>query len=118
MWIQYLFNFFKANFELFFETGTTVITILLIGNFINSKIQRKVILGIEEIISLRVDKANIVHNDDQVETSDTKDVKINDILLVKKGEKVPVDGVIIKGIAYLNGTSSNSPTIEADSSHG
>ncbi|WP_368486695.1 heavy metal translocating P-type ATPase [Spiroplasma sp. DGKH1] len=90
------------HYHLFFETAATIITILLIGNFVSNRIQKKVSQGIEQIVTLKADEANLVDKNKNIKVINTNDVQVNDHLLVRKGEKIPVDGVIIEGIGYLN----------------
>ncbi|GAA6237941.1 MAG: hypothetical protein SPLM_00660 [Spiroplasma phoeniceum] len=92
----------RTHYMLLFETAGTIITIILLGNLINTRVQRKVTMGIESIISLQVEHANRVGKNQTIDVINTKDVQVNDLLLIKKAEKIPVDGVVTKRIAYLN----------------
>lgn len=92
----------RSHYMLLFETAGTIITIMLLGNLINTRVQRKVTMGIESVISLQVEHANRIGKDQIIDVINTKDVQVNDLLLIKKGEKIPVDGIVTKGIAYLN----------------
>ena len=91
-----------SSYMLLFETAATIIMIMLLGNIINTNVQRKVAVGIERVITLQVDQANRVDADQRVVVINTKEVHVNDILLIKKGEKVPVDGIVHQGTGYLN----------------
>ncbi|KAF0851395.1 MAG: cation-translocating P-type ATPase [Spiroplasma poulsonii] len=91
-----------SSYMLLFETAGTIIMIMLLGNIINTNVQRKVTAGIESVITLQVDQANRVDPDQTLTVINTKDVQVDNILLIKKGEKVPVDGVVQQGTGYLN----------------
>lgn len=91
-----------SSYIILFETAGTIIMIMLLGSIINTSVQRKVTAGIESVITLQVDQANRVDLNQKVIIINTKNVKVNDILLIKKGEKVPVDGIVHEGIGYLN----------------
>lgn len=91
-----------SRYMLLFETAGTIIMIMLLGNIINASIQRKVTVGIERVMSLQVDYANRVSSNQIIEVIKTKEVNVDDILLIKKGEKAPVDGIVQAGIGYLN----------------
>ncbi|WP_368486811.1 heavy metal translocating P-type ATPase [Spiroplasma sp. DGKH1] len=91
------------HYHLFFETAAAIITILLIGDTINASVQHKVTSGMKDILSLQVMTANLVTNNYQtVKEVNIKDINIGDLLLVKKGDKIPVDGKVNQGVAYIN----------------
>ena len=91
------------HYHLFFETAAAIITILIIGDTINASIQHKVTLIMKDILSLQVMTANLVTNSYQtVKEVNIKDINIGVFLIVKKGEKIPVDGKVNQGIAYIN----------------
>ena len=60
--------------------------------------------SIKDLLTLKQDYANLKKRD-KLEKIAVEEIKINDILIVKKGEKVPVDGIIMDGNAYLNTSS-------------
>ncbi|WHQ36665.1 cation-translocating P-type ATPase [Spiroplasma sp. SV19] len=91
-----------SSYMLLFETAGTIIMIMLLGNIINTSVQRKVTAGIEGVITLQVEEANRVDVKQKVTVINTKEVNVGDILLIKKGEKIPVDGIIQQGTGYVN----------------
>lgn len=70
------------------------------GMFLEQKTANKTRSAIKELISLAPQKANRLF-DDKIENIDIDDVQLNDILIVKEGEKIPVDGIIVKGEGYF-----------------
>ena len=57
--------------------------------------------SITSLMDIRPDYANL-YKDGKVEKVDPKDVKVGDIILIKPGEKIPLDGVVIEGESFLN----------------
>ena len=57
--------------------------------------------NITKLMDIRSDYANLVV-DNEVKRVDPKEVKIDDIIVVKAGEKVPLDGIIIEGYSYVD----------------
>lgn len=89
----------------FFETCATIITLILIGNYIEKRSTRQTTSALTELLKIQKQKAHkiIIHDakEDQVET-DYRDLQIGDMLQVLHGESIPVDGIIIEGSASVN----------------
>ena len=76
--------------------GLMVATLYLLGKILEEKAVNKTRNSIHELLTLKQDYANLQVGDNLVEIS-VDDIKVGDILCVKKGEKVPVDGIVISG---------------------
>ncbi len=72
-----------------------------IGEFLQDKAVEKSKNSISELINLRPDSANVLVND-EITNKPPQDVKIGDIVVVKTGEKVPLDGIVIDGSASVD----------------
>ena len=81
--------------------GIMVITLYLIGKILEEKALNNTRKSIKNLINLKQEYANLKINN-KIETINVEDIKTNDILIVKKGEKIPVDGIITKGETKLN----------------
>ena len=81
---------------LFFETAATIITLVLLGNVLEKKSVKKTTSAIKDLTNLQNVNAKKYVNGEIIKTS-YHDLKINDILLVNTGDKVPIDGIIISG---------------------
>ena len=90
--------------------GMMVITLYTIGKILEEKAINNSRKSIKDLLDIKEPYANLKIKDklDQIKV---EDVKINDILVVKKGEKVPVDGVVVKGSTLLD---TSALTGEAD----
>ena len=86
---------------LFFETAATVITLVLLGNVLEKKSVKKTTSAIKDLTNLQNVNAKKYVNGEIIKTS-YHDLKINDILLVNTGDKVPIDGIIISGNASVD----------------
>ena len=109
-------NIFKANFEedtlmtiavvaAFFlgEYPESVMVILLfkIGEYLEERAIEKSNGNIEEIAKIKADKANL-YIGGEIKVVDVKELRVGDKILIKPGEKVPVDAIIIKGASDLD----------------
>ena len=81
--------------------GLMVITLYEIGKILEEKAVNNSRNSIKDLMNIKQDFANKVVGD-KTEVINVEDVKINDILIIKKGEKIPVDGVVIEGETKLN----------------
>lgn len=81
--------------------GLMVITLYEIGKILEEKAVNNSRNSIKDLMNIKQDFANKVV-DDKTKVINVEDVKINDMLIIKKGEKIPVDGIIIEGETKLN----------------
>jgi P-type Cu2+ transporter len=85
----------------FFWELATLILIMLLGHWIEMKSVAGASRELELLVQLMPDDAHLVHADHIMEVK-TQMLKENDVILIKPGEKVPADGVIIEGESSLN----------------
>ena len=81
--------------------GIMVITLYEIGKILEAKAVNKTRKSISDLMDIRPEYANLKDGEDVKEVSPEK-VKIGDIIVVKTGEKIPLDGEIIHGTAKIN----------------
>lgn len=90
--------------------GMMVITLYTIGKILEEKAINNSRKSIKDLLDIKEPYANLkVKN--KIDQIRVEDVKINDILVVKKGEKIPVDGIVVKGSTLLD---TSALTGEAD----
>ena len=81
--------------------GLMVIILYEIGKILEEKAINNSRNSIKDLMNIKQDFANKVVGD-KTKVINVEDVKINDILIIKKGEKIPVDGIVIEGETKLN----------------
>lgn len=84
--------------------GLMVVMLYVIGKILEEKAVNKSRRGIEELLSLKVEKANLKVNDTIKEVK-SEELNIGDIIIVRKGESIPVDGIVTKGDTMLDTSS-------------
>jgi len=87
--------------NLYFETAAFLITFILLGKWLEVKAKSRTGEAIKKLISLQAKTARIIKNGKILDIPIT-DVVHGDIILVRPGEKVPVDGIITKGSSALD----------------
>ena len=92
-------NHYAEN--LFFETAAVIISLVMLGKYLEDKNKKKTNSAIEKLFELQPDTA-IVLKDGKEVTVKLEEVKKGDVCIVKPGFKMPVDGKIISGEALIN----------------
>ena len=82
--------------ELYFESTTVILVLITLGKFLETKAKGKTSQAIEKLIALVPENARVLRNNLEVEIS-IDEVRIDDIIIIRPGERVPVDGIILSG---------------------
>lgn len=82
--------------HVYFEAAVVIIALILLGRYLEEKAKSRTSDSIKKLMGLRVKTARVFRNNQELEI-EIDDVKINDILLIRPGEKIPVDGKVIEG---------------------
>jgi len=88
--------------KVFFWELATLIDIMLIGHFIEMKSVMGASAALEELVKLLPSKAHVVREDGVLEDIPLENLSKGDIVLVKPGEQIPSDGVVIEGKTSVN----------------
>ncbi|MEE1281858.1 MAG: heavy metal translocating P-type ATPase [Acutalibacteraceae bacterium] len=86
----------KYSMDLYFESAGTILTLITLGKFLESKAKRKTTDAITKLINLKPQTATVIRNGITMEIP-IENVVTGDIVAVKQGSTIPVDGIIIKG---------------------
>ncbi len=100
--------------NLYFESAGMILTLVSFGKYLESISKKKTTNAITKLIGLAPKTARVLINEEEV-IIDAKDVKVDDIVIVKKGDLVPVDGVVIDGSASIeeaNITGESMPVLK------
>lgn len=87
--------------ELYFESAGTILTLVTLGKWLEGKSKKKTLEQTESLAALVPQTALVLKNDEVIETP-IDDVKIGDIIVVKPGMAIPVDGIIVEGNTSIN----------------
>lgn len=82
--------------HLYFESAAVVITFIMTGKYLESRNREKTKDAIKKLMELSPDTAHLVENG-TVKDVDTASLKVGDIILIKPGEKIPLDAVVTEG---------------------
>jgi len=85
----------------YYDVTIVVITFIALGKYLEARSKIKTGDAIEKLLNLQVKTALLIRNGEEIEIS-VNDVKHGDLIIVKPGTKIPVDGVITEGSSYLD----------------
>lgn len=95
-----------SHHYLFFETAASIITLVLAGNFLEEHAVSSTASSIRELMKYQKAKAKLVLTDslgkETVTETDNEFVKVDDILMLNTGDKIPADGIITRGSASID----------------
>ena len=91
----------QVHHYLFFETTATIITLVLLGNVLEHRSVKQTTTAIRELSAIKTGFAKKEVNGEIKEVA-FDEIKVNDILIVNEGDKIPVDGVVIWGSALID----------------
>ncbi|MFN8577470.1 MAG: heavy metal translocating P-type ATPase metal-binding domain-containing protein [Candidatus Sericytochromatia bacterium] len=100
-YIYSMWTIFNNKTDVYFDTASMIIALVLLGKFLENSSKSKASQTIKKLLGLGVKTATIL-KDGKEQNINIEDVKINDLVIVKAGEKIPVDGVIIEGDSYID----------------
>ncbi|MFZ2975843.1 MAG: heavy metal translocating P-type ATPase [Candidatus Moraniibacteriota bacterium] len=92
---------FGLKGEVFFWELATLIDIMLLGHWLEMKSVMGASMALEKLSALIPDKAHF-KNDSEIVEVNVSELKKGDIILVKPGEKIPTDGIVVKGESFVN----------------
>ncbi len=87
--------------ELYFETAAVIITLILLGKYLEAVSKGKTSEAIKKLMGMQPKTALVIHDGKEM-VIPIEEVEVGDIVLVKPGEKIPVDGVVIEGYSSVD----------------
>ena len=81
----------------YFETGTVIVTLILVGKFLEARSKRQMSGAIGKLMGLSPKTATVVLSDGREEARPVADLAVGDLIRVRPGEKLAADGVVVEG---------------------
>lgn len=89
------------HMNLYFEAAGMILTLVSLGKYLEGLSKKKTTVAIDNLMDLAPKKANII-KDGKEYVVGVEEVKVDDILIVRQGDAIPVDGIVIEGNASIN----------------
>jgi Cu+-exporting ATPase len=117
-------TFFPSLFEIkgysadvYFDTSATIIVLILLGRLFEARAKGQTSEAIKKLIGLQAKTARIIRDGKEIDVS-IEGVEIGDIVIVRPGEKIPVDGVIKEGYSSVDESMVTGESIPAEKKAG
>ena len=103
--------------SLYFDTSAMIIALILLGRFLESRARGQTSAAIKKLIGLRPKTARVIRNG-QEEKIPVDDVQVKDIIVVRPGERIPVDGIIRQGYSTVDESMITGESIPVEKTTG
>lgn len=103
--------------DLYFESAATIITLILLGKYLESKTKGRTSEAIKKLVGLAPKTALVIQEGKEV-VIPVDEVEEGDIIVVKPGEKIPVDGKVVEGITSIDESMLTGESIPVEKREG
>jgi Cu+-exporting ATPase len=99
--------------HVFYETSAMLISFVRFGKMLEARARGRASRALKQLLKLQADRARLIVNGEERET-EASEVVVGDVVLVKPGEKIPVDGVIIEGSTSVDESMLTGESMPVD----
>lgn len=103
--------------EFYFESAATILTLITVGKMLEAISKGRTTDALKSLMKLAPKTATVIRNDKEVEVP-VGQVKKGDIFVVRPGENIPVDGIVLKGNSAVNESALTGESIPVDKAAG
>ncbi|MCR6546042.1 copper-translocating P-type ATPase [Dehalobacterium formicoaceticum] len=119
--VAYLYSSISVIFfdgiEFFWELATLIV-IMLLGHWIEMKSVQGASRSLEELVKLMPEEAHLIRENGEISDVPVSTLKSGDRILIKPGEKIPVDGVVFDGISSVNESMITGESVPVEKGRG
>ncbi len=112
-----IFEGTTAAAHIYYDTAAMIIILVLLGRYFETKARSRASGAIKKLLSLQVKRATIIKDGQQVQI-DINEVKKDDMILVRPGEKIPIDGIINSGSSSVDESMISGESIPVEKKAG
>ena len=94
----------KYSMDIYFESAGTILSLITLGKYLETKSKMKTGTAIKKLMDLSPKMATVYRNNEEVEVM-TEDIVLEDIIIIKPGMNIPVDGLVLEGNGLLDQSS-------------
>ena len=96
----------------YFESATVIIALILLGKFLEERAKNKSAQAIHDLLALQPTVATVIRNNEEI-TIPTAEIILGDFVIIKPGNRIPVDGKVRSGTSYINESAITGEPIPA-----
>ena len=112
-----LFAAAEVKLSLYFDTSAMIIALILLGRFLETRARGQTSEAIKKLIGLNPKTALVIRDGKEVEIS-VEEVQVGDLILVRPGERVPVDGILREGHSSIDESMITGESIPVEKNKG
>ena len=124
-WTFSVFNTLDPQFWLsrgvhpnvYFEAAAVVIIFIMLGKLLEERARSNTSSAIKKLMGLQPKTVRIIKNEQETEVP-VEQVQVNDVILVRPGEKIPVDGIVLQGNSYVDEAMISGEPVPVNKSKG
>ena len=107
----------QTHHQVYYDTSAVIITLILFGRYLEAKSKSKTSEAIKKLIGLKPKTANVIRDGNEV-TLKIDELKINDLVIVRPGERIPADGFIVNGFSTVDESMITGESIPVEKKEG
>ncbi len=104
--------------SVYFETAAIIITLILVGRLLETRTKEKASSAVRKLMDLQPRMAKVIREGNREEEIPVEEVQQGDFLVIRPGERVPVDGIVIDGASSIDESAITGESIPVDKSSG
>ena len=108
----------QIKLDVYFDVAAVVTTLVILGKYLEAKAKGSASEAIKKLLKLQAKTAHLLHEGQHEMEVPIEKVASGDLLLVKPGEKIPVDGMIVEGTATLDESMVTGESLPVDKKEG
>ncbi|HCB02297.1 MAG TPA: heavy metal translocating P-type ATPase [Anaerolineae bacterium] len=110
-------TFANIHQHVYFETAAVIITLIRLGKYLEARAKGRTSEAIKKLMGLRAKTARLIRDGQEVSVS-IDDVRVGDTVIVKPGETVPVDGVVVEGRSTVDESMLTGESLPVEKKQG
>ena len=103
--------------DIYFESGATILTLITLGKYLESKSKSRTSNALKHLIEISPETAVVSRNNTEIEVP-IDEVRVDDTIIVKPGQRIPVDGVVLNGITSVDESALTGESMPVYKSEG
>ena len=101
-YLDFLPSIFSSTTHVFFDGAAFIISFILLGNWLEARAKLRATDAVFSLMDLKAKTGSIINSDDSVSEVPVEEILIGTEILVKVGQTVPLDGIVVKGAASMD----------------
>ncbi|HHV55162.1 MAG TPA: copper-translocating P-type ATPase [Firmicutes bacterium] len=103
--------------HVYYETAAIIITLIVLGKYLEARAKGRTSEAIRKLLGLQAKRASVVRDGQEVQVP-VEEVMVGDLVVVRPGEKIPVDGVVVEGTSAVDESMLTGESIPVDKKPG